>query len=93
MLGHPDEVPEEFAEDPNLMRESYRWVKGKTKQDTNMSVYLDNNSKDTKLMAFFIGSLGSRSRLNGRYNLDDDVGRLVGYLAPEVLGVINEYDI
>jgi len=83
LARHPDEVPAEFAEDLALLKEYAGWVKGKTNQDTNMGVYLDNNSKDAKLRAFFVVWLDDRSRLGGWFDLDDVNGRLVGYLAPE----------
>ncbi len=90
LARHPDEVPAEFAEDPNLLKEYAGWVKGQTKQDTNMGVYLDSNSKDAKFRAFCVGRLDFRSGLYGWSSLYDDRGRLVGYLAPEVLGALGE---
>ena len=83
VLGNPNEVPAEFAEDANLMKESYRWVKSQTKQEQNMWVYLDGNSDVAKLRAFYVSRLVDMSRLDGRFYLNGDGGRLVGYLAPE----------
>lgn len=83
LARHPDEVPAEFAEDENLLGEYVGWLKGQTKQDTNMGVYLDSNSDIAKLRAFCVGRLDDRSRLGGWSNLSSDYGRLVGYLAPE----------
>ncbi len=83
LARHPDEVPAEFAEDPALLKEYTGWVKGQTKQDTNMGVYMDSNSKDAKLRAFCVVWLDDGSRLFGGGDLFDDGGRLVGYLAPE----------
>ena len=92
LARHPDEVPAEFAEDPALLKEYADWVKGKTKQDTNMGVYLDNNSKDEKLRAFCVGWLDCRSALFGRRLLNYDGGRLVGYLAPEALNALGNVE-
>src|SRR3989344_385436 len=92
LARHPDEVPAEFAEDPALLKEYAGWVKGKTKQDTNMGVYLDNNSKDAKLRAFCVGRLDCRSALFGRRLLNYDGGRLVGYLAPEALNALGNVE-
>ena len=83
LARHPDEVPAEFAEDSALLKEYAGWVKGQTKQDENMGVYMDNNSKNAKLRAFVVDRLDDRSRLLGWYILDDVGGRFVGYLAPE----------
>lgn len=86
LARHPDEVPAEFAEDPALLEEYACWVKSQTKQDTNMGVYMDSNSKNAKLRAFYIAGLDGRSWLFGWNNLNVS-GCLVGYLAPEALSV------
>ncbi len=83
LLRHPSEVPPEFAEDPQLLREYLGWVKGQTKQDTNTGVYFDVNSNVAKLRVWFVNGLGSRSDAFGRLNLVYGLGRFVGHLAPE----------
>ncbi len=80
---HPDEVNKEFAEDKNLLREYSKWVSSKTGEEKNMKVCFDSSSDSPKLRVLVVYWLGIRSLLYGRDNLDDDDGRLVGYLAPE----------
>lgn len=84
LARHPDEVPPEFTEDKNLLKEYTAWVKSYTKQNKNMGIYLDNNSDIAKLRAAVAGWLGDWSRLVGGDFLDSDFGRFVGFLAPEV---------
>ncbi len=83
LARHPDEVPAEFAEDKGLLKEYARWVKSQTKQNKNMAVYFDTNSRVAKLRAWYVDGLGYGSRLVGRYGLRSDDGRLVGFLASE----------
>jgi len=82
LARHPDEVPKEFAEDSNLLKEYSTWVVNQTKSDKNMGVYVDSLDASPKLRAWYVYRLGLRSNANGRDYLDDDYGRLVG-LAPE----------
>jgi len=83
LARHPDEVPAEFAEDKNLLKEYVQWVKAQTKQENVMGVYLDKNLQNSKVRALTVLRLGSGS---GVWYGDDLVignGRLVGFLAPE----------
>ena len=83
LARHPDEVPAEFAEDGNLLKEYVQWVKAQTKQENVMGVYLDKNSQNSKVRALCVNWLEYWSQLNGGDHLDRGIGRLVGSLAPE----------
>jgi len=86
LARHPDEVSSEFAEDSDLLKEYADWVKGQTKQGTNMGVYMDNNSnKNAKLRVWCVGGLVGRYYANGWDDLGYDNSRFVG-IAPEALG-------
>jgi len=87
---HPDEVPAEFAEDPDLLKEYAGWVRGKTKQDKNMGVSFGNNSEDAKLRAWCVYRLEYGSDADGGGGLGGRGGRLVGYLAPNLKKKITE---
>ncbi len=86
LARHPDEVPSEFAKDKNLLREYFKEVVSRTRNQKNMALYIGNSLKDkTTLKAWCVSWFEDRSDAYGWLNLDDDDGRLVG-LAPEVLG-------
>ncbi len=87
LARHPDEVPKEFAEDPNLLKEYSTWVTNQTKSDKNMGVYIDYLDKSPKLRAWFVYGLGGWSLADGGDDLDGVSGRLVG-LAPEAQNTI-----
>ncbi len=82
LARHPDEVPSEFAEDPNLLREYSTWVANQTGADKNMAVSVDSLSKSPKLRGWFVLGLDSWSYASGGCSLDYVDGRFVG-LAPE----------
>jgi len=82
LARHPDEVPEELAEDKNLLKEYSSWVANQTGKDKNMRVYVDSLGKFSKLRAWYVSRLDDRSNANGGDDLDDGDGRFVG-LAPE----------
>ena len=84
---HPDEVPAEFAEDSNLLKEYSKWVSNQTGSNENMGVYINSLSKSPKLRAGYVSGLEYGSNANGWFDLDYDSGRLVG-LAPEAHGNI-----
>src|SRR3989344_5410440 len=79
---HPAEVPAEFAEDKNLLRDYAQWVASQTKNNKNIGVYLDSNSDAAKLRAAVVDWLVGWSRLSGWNGLDVGGGRLGGDLAP-----------
>ena len=83
LARHPDEVPSEFAEERDLLKKYACWVKGRTKCDNNMGIYLNGSSNFAKLGALCVGGLGGRSGLDGGDDLGIGNGRLVGYLVPE----------
>jgi len=87
LARHPDEVPAEFAEDKNLLRDYSKEIQSRTGSQRNMALYLGEALDDkTTLKAWCVGRLGNRSDASGRLGLDSDFGRLVGFLAPEALG-------
>ncbi len=87
LARHPDEVPAKIAEDAQLLpeyvdftasqREARKWT-----AFPMMGVYIDSLDDKPKLRAFYVNWLEGRSNVNGRSDLDNDFGRLVG-LAPE----------
>lgn len=78
LARHPDEVPSEFAEDPNLLREYSTWIANQTRADKNMTVYIDSLSKSPKLRAWCVEGFVSRFGADGEYYLTRNGGRLVG---------------
>ena len=83
LTRHPDEVPAEFAEDPERAKE-YAGKVVFPHYSTAMGIYLSDGKNVPTLRAWCVNWLdGSRrSDAYGRYNLDDDFGRSVG-VAPE----------
>lgn len=90
LARHPDVVPEEFAENPELLKEYFDAVASRTGRSKNMALFYPGNSlKDkTTLKAWYVYRTDRfyRSNASGRFNLDLDFGRFVG-LAPEALVV------
>jgi hypothetical protein len=87
LARNPDEVPAEYAEAQELLREYFDAVSSRTKQDKNMAIYVGDSLKDkTTLKAWVVGRADrdGRSGAGARLNLVNWYGRLVG-LAPEVL--------
>jgi hypothetical protein len=85
LARHPDEVPAEFAEDSNLLKEYSSWVRKQTGSNENMAVYTDSLSKLPKLRAWYVLRLGYGSGADGGCDLDGGDGRLLG-IAPEAQG-------
>lgn len=70
----------------------FKMAKEKHGYDKNMGVYL-SGFKDVPNMRLWLSlRLGSDSRANGDYNLDDDGGRLVG-VAPEAQSALEKTSI
>lgn len=91
LARHPDEVPKEFAERKDLLKDYANYVKSKTCYDTNMGVYPDiNEASHAKLRAWSAYRLNwsHKSDADGRSNLGADNDLLVG-LAPEASGAKN----
>ena len=85
LTRHPDEVPAEFAEDRDLLREYFSEVALRTKNPENMALFIENSLKDkTTLKAWCVCRLGNRSGANGGGDLGGGYGRFLG-LAPEAL--------
>ena len=84
LARHPDEVPADFAEDANLLKEYSSWVANQTGDNKNMAVYVDSLGKSPKLRAWYVNRLECRSLAYGRIDLDGGDGRLLG-IAPEAL--------
>ncbi len=82
---HPDEVPSEFAEDKNLLKEYGEFVFAETKKrfgyTENMGVYLDQPNF-SNLRALCLYGLGDRSGVGGGDYLGSGCGRFV-WLAPK----------
>lgn len=82
LARHPDEVPSEFAEDKNLLKEYSSWVANQTYQDKNMGVWIDSLSKVSKLgLWHFFGLPGSG--VSGICALGNCDGRIIGFLSPK----------
>jgi len=89
LARHPDEVPAEFAEDPNLLKEYSGKVESKTNSHNNIALYVGDSLKDKiTLKAWCIDWLSSGSIVDGRYYLDNDYGRFA-VLAPEALRALS----
>jgi hypothetical protein len=84
LARHPDEVPAEFAEDSNLLKEYSNWVANQTGDNKNMAVYVDSLGKSPKLRAWYVYGLEFRSDAYGGNDLGIGYGRLLG-IAPEAL--------
>ncbi|MEK6926104.1 MAG: hypothetical protein AABW50_02395 [Nanoarchaeota archaeon] len=82
LARHPDEVPAEFAEDPQLLGEYVSWVQSQTNNENNMTVYVDSLGKSPKFRAWCVDRLDNGSSASGRIDLGNDGGRFVG-IAPE----------
>jgi len=78
LARHPDDVPSEFAEDPNLLREYSIWVANQTGADKNMAVYVNSLSKLPKLRAWCVEGPVARFSADGEYSFIRDGGRFVG---------------
>jgi hypothetical protein len=89
--NHP--IWQALARDQSLLNayvdKTFVEAKAKHNYDTNMGVYPDSTDSH-KLSAGIVLGLYFRSRLNGRGNLDDGVGRLVGVApeAPNAAGIV-----
>lgn len=79
LTRYPDEVPKDFAESKNLLEDYEAKISSKTRENTNMAVYLGNSLKDVNILkAWCVYWLEYRSYAYGRYNLDNGSGRFVG---------------
>ena len=90
LARHPDEVPSEFAEDKDLLKDYSSEVQKRTRNKENMALYLGSSLKDkTTLKAWCVDWLVLRSDALGRLDLDIGDGRFVG-IAPEALSALGK---
>jgi len=86
LARHQEEVPKDFAESEDLLKNYEAQVRTKTGLSTNMAVYLGDSLEDkTTLKAWYVNWLGCRSYAYGSYDLGGYYGRLLG-IAPEAPG-------
>ena len=79
LARHPNEVPKEYAEDEKLLLEYADKIQSITRDRTNMGVFLDSHSKNSKLRAWFLYRPECRSNASASNYLDDIYGRFVGF--------------
>jgi len=86
LARHPDEVPAEFAEDKELLKEYSKEVEFRTENSKNMALYIGNSLKNqTTLKMWYISGLLYGSNAGSMHDLNSGDGCLLG-IAPDALG-------